>query len=138
MKFAGLILICASFSLALLLPALGVVKFPTLPPNAPDAPPSLNGQLTGLNPQTNGSIDAPTPGLLAATAASTTDPSAPQTSLTDQTLNNQPYNDKLGKIPFTQIQSQRVALGAWVLLVPTLLIGLAMWTFSPPPKGAKS
>jgi hypothetical protein len=94
--------------------------------------------LTGLNPQTTGGLDAPTPGLLAATAASTTDPSAPQTSLNDQSLINQPYNDKLGKIPFTHINSQRVALGAWVLLVPTLLIGLAMWTFSPPPKGAKS
>jgi hypothetical protein len=137
MKFAGLILICASFSLALLLPALGVVKFPTLPTNSPGTPTNLNGQSTGLSPQTNGSLDAPTPGLLAATAASTSDPSNPQ-SLNDQSLNTQPYNDKLGKIPFTQIQSQRVALGAWVLLVPTLLVGLAMWTFSPPPKGAKS
>lgn len=137
MKFAGLILICASFSLALLLPALGVVKFPTLHSNSPNPTLNLNGQLTGLNPQTNGYPDAPTPGLLAATAASTSDPANTQ-SLNDQSLNSQPYNDKLGKIPFTQIQSQRVALGAWVLLVPTLLVGLAMWTFSPPPKGAKS
>lgn len=139
MKFAGLILICASSSLALLLPALGVVKFPMLNEN----------QATAANfTSTQSDIpDAQTPGLQAAaesSAASILNPNAPNPGL-PVTYNgdglpttSNPLSNQLGKLPFTDIQTQKVGLGAWLLLAPTLLVGLAMWTFSPPPKGSKS
>ena len=146
MKFAGLILICASSSLALLLPALGVVKFPMISENQSATPISSSTQsdTPGLPPS----------GLQAAaesSAASILNPNAPNTGLpvtfngtgqptpsNPQFDNSNQQSNQLGKLPFTDIPTQKVGLGAWLLLAPTLLVGLAMWTFSPPPKGPKS
>lgn len=146
MKFAGLILICASSSLALLLPALGVVKFPMISENQSATPISSSTQsdTPGLPPS----------GLQAAaesSAASILNPNAPNPGLpvtfngtgqptpsNPQFDNSNQQSNQLGKLPFTDIPTQKVGLGAWLLLAPTLLVGLAMWTFSPPPKGPKS
>jgi hypothetical protein len=52
--------------------------------------------------------------------------------------NPTPANDpRLGRIPFTQVPSQKVGLGVWVCLIPVMLLGLGMWTFSPSPRKAK-
>jgi hypothetical protein len=179
MKFTGLILMCAASSLALLLPALGVVKFPVLdnqiaagvaPGSDPDlarassaasaAPYSaasassgtqnqgLPGQLLGQLPsfpdgnragnsggQSNGlgnGDPGTTAGLLAAAQASAG--SAPEGNLDGSQNPNRP---KLGRLPFTEIPSQRLGLGVWLLLVPVQFLGLGMWTFGTSPKRAK-
>jgi hypothetical protein len=146
MKFAGLILICASSSLALLLPALGVVKFPMLSENQSATANHTSTQSDTPNSQT--------PGLQAAaesSASSILNPNAPNPGLPvifnqapqptpsiPQLDNPNTQNNQLGKLPFTDIPTQKVGLGAWLLLAPTLLVGLAMWTFSPPPKSPKN
>jgi hypothetical protein len=178
MKFTGLILMCAASSLALLLPALGVVKFPVLdnqiaagvaPGSDPDlarassassAPYSaasassgtqnqgLPGQLLGQLPsfpdgnragnsggQSNGLENGDpgtTAGLLAAAQASAG--STPEGNL-DGSQN--PNRQRLGRLPFTEIPSQRLGLGVWLLLVPIQFLGLGMWTFGTSPKRAK-
>jgi hypothetical protein len=178
MKFTGLILMCAASSLALLLPALGVVKFPVLdnqiasgvaPGSDPDlarassassAPSSaasassgtqnqgLPGQLLGQLPsfpdgnragnsggQSNGlgnGDPGTTAGLLAAAQASAG--SAPEGHLDGSQNPNRP---RLGRLPFTEIPSQRLGLGVWLLLVPIQFLGLGMWTFGTSPKRAK-
>jgi hypothetical protein len=161
MKFTGLILMCAASSLALLLPALGVVKFPVLdnqiaagvaPGSDPEqaaassaasaAPYSAasarfpdgnragnsGGQSNGLG---NGDPGT-TAGLLAAAQASAG--SAPEGHL-DGSQN--PNRQRLGRLPFTEIPSQRLGLGVWLLLVPIQFLGLGMWTFGTSPKRAK-
>jgi hypothetical protein len=110
MKFTGLILICAASALALLLPALGMVKFPMVetgaPVNAladPSVPPGLP-------------VAAPIPPEAATntTATNTTAPPLGPPSL-------------LGP-PWT---TQKLSLNAWLMLGPVLLLGLALWTFGP-------
>jgi hypothetical protein len=179
MKFTGLILMCAASSLALLLPALGVVKFPVLdnqiaagvaPGSDPDlarsssavssAPYSavsarsgtqnqgLPGQLLGQLPgfpdgnragnsggQSNGlgnGDPGTTAGLLAAAQAS-----AGNAPVGHSDGSQDPNRPKLGRIPFTEIPSQRLGLGVWLLLVPVQFLGLGMWTFGTSPKRAK-
>jgi hypothetical protein len=175
MKFTGLILMCAASSLALLLPALGVVKFPVLdnqiaagvaPGSDPDLAPASSapysaasassgtqnlgqpGQLLGQLPsypdgnragnfggqsQGLGNGDpGTTAGLLAAAQASAG--SAPEGNLDGSQNPNRP---KLGRLPFTEIPSQRLGLGVWLLLVPVQFLGLGMWTFGTSPKRAK-
>jgi hypothetical protein len=161
MKFTGLILMCAASSLALLLPALGVVKFPVLDNQiaagvAPGSDPDLarassaasaapysaasarfpdgnragnsGGQSNGLG---NGDPGT-TAGLLAAAQASAG--SAPE-GHSDGSQN--PNRPRLGRLPFTEIPSQRLGLGVWLLLVPIQFLGLGMWTFGTSPKRAK-
>jgi len=131
MKFIGLILMCAASSMALLLPAIGVVKFPILDQESlqqaqastsQDSPQSTPAQ--NPDPQTS-------TGLLVAAQVSGADnaPQAPQPPA--------PTSELLGKLPFTQIPSQRTGLGIWLLLVPSILLGLAMWTFGSNPKTSK-
>jgi hypothetical protein len=173
MKFTGLILMCAASSLALLLPALGVVKFPVLdnqiasgvaPGSDPDLAPAssapavsarsgtqnqgLPGQLLGQLPgfpdgnragnsggQSNGvgnGDPGTTAGLLAAAQASAG--SAPGGQF-DGSQN--PNRSRLGHLPFTEIPSQRLGLGVWLLLVPVQFLGLGMWTFGTSPKRAR-
>ena len=175
MKFTGLILMCAASSLALLLPALGVVKFPVLDNRiaaggAPGPDPELAaassapysaasarsgtqnqglpGQLLGQLPgfpdgnragnsagESNGVGNGDpgnTAGLLAAAQASVQ--SEPEGNL-DGSQN--PNRQRLGRIPFTEIPSQRLGLGVWLLLVPVQFLGLGMWTFGTSPKRGK-
>ena len=175
MKFTGLILMCAASSLALLLPALGVVKFPVLdnriavggaPGSDPELEPAssapysaalarsgtqnqglpgkLPGQLPGVpdgnragnsagQPKGVGNGDpGTTAGLLAAAQASAQ--SGPEGNL-DGSQN--PNRLRLGRLPFTEIPSQRLGLGVWLLLVPVQFLGLGMWTFGTSPKRGK-
>lgn len=168
MKFWGLILICASSSLSLLLPALGLVKFPMQPHPVGDAtsaqwpnvPPNLNtpsdgripnalgAQPTGMSndPRNagpwagNGIAALPSPSGPAPRESPTLPVSAP---LLPRALgpNGSPANVAsdppslaLGKLPFTQVPTQKVGLGIWLLLGPLMLLGLAIWTLSPGPR----
>jgi hypothetical protein len=131
MKFIGLILMCAASSMALLLPAIGVVKFPIL-----DQASLQQAQAsTSQDPLQSTPAQNPDPqtsaGLLVAAQVSGADnaPQAPQPPA--------PTSELLGKLPFTQIPSQRMGLGVWLLLVPSILLGLAMWTFGSNPKTSK-
>jgi len=135
MKFMGLIVMCAASCIALLLPAAGVVKFPVLDQ-------ATLQSLSVPNADQNGGT---------ATHAQATDPQASagllvaaQVSAQDNAAAGQPNSASLpgarkllGKIPFTQVPSQRVGLGVWLLLLPAMLIGLGMWTFGSSPKASK-
>ena len=151
MKFTGLILICASSCLALILPAIGVVHFPkrvlpqssetqssTFPTSTPVSTPNGGGspqsnfpnstQWTQASPQRDflpnsiNAIQSPFPAQQS-TAATPAAPMEPATlNLSD------------GSPP----ESQKFGMGVWLLLAPVCLIGLAMWTFSPNPSGVKS
>jgi hypothetical protein len=117
MKFTGLILICAASALALLLPALGMVKFrmvetgpavtasvdPSLPPGRPVAVPSSH-----------------VPNQLAPA------PIQPEAAL-NSTAPHQGPPALLGP-PWT---TQKLSLNAWLMLGPVLLLGLGLWTFGP-------
>lgn len=132
-KFTGLILICAASALALLLPALGVVKFPmvsgmivpgTIVPGTSQVnPPSLSETNVGLPPTIPQATipqaaipQAVPPGLLTGTNVAGT-PAAASDS-----------GPILFGPPWTK---QKVGLNVWLLLGPVLVIGLVMWTFAP-------
>jgi len=129
MKFMGLILMCAASSMALLLPAMGVVKFPVLDESTLQSLVGEAGDAENRDPQTS-------PGMLVAAQVSG-QPSNPEATGLQRNTSGSTKTEYLGKIPFTQIGSQRVGLGVWLLLLPTILLGLAMWTFGSSPKSSK-
>jgi hypothetical protein len=113
MKFTGLILICATSALALLLPALGMVKFPMVDVRSessvaidPSAPPGLPVATPGLS---GGMPSSPTD----SSTAPTTAPSAPASLLGP---------------PWTR---QKLSLNAWLMLGPVMLLGIGLWTLAP-------
>lgn len=144
MKFMGLILMCAASSMALLLPAMGVVKFPVLDQAAAE---SLATQpTTGLSsanlPPLSSDPQASAGMLVAAQVSGQDNASSTGGALGNSDPNargttNLDPNYALGKIPFTQIGSQKVGISVWLLLLPTLLVGLTMWTFGSSPKSSK-
>jgi hypothetical protein len=116
MKFTGLILICATSSLALLLPALGMVKFPMVDQRkmasgtiAPSLPP---GQLSGRPVAVSDLGALPVDAAVANTAIPASDGQPPSL---------------LGP-PWTK---QKIGLNAWIMLGPVLLLGIVLWTFAP-------
>ncbi len=154
MKFTGLILICASSCLALILPAIGVVQFPktmqpqsslmqtstfptSTPTSTPVSAPSNAGSAQSNFPNSPQWTPAsPQRDFLPNSLNSTTSPfpthqssAATPTASIDQTTPN--LSD--GSPP----TGQKFGMGVWLLLAPVCLIGLAMWTFSPNPSGAK-
>jgi len=131
---------CAASCMALILPALGVVKFPVLDKSAlqslatqtQNAIPPANPTQINADPQTSA-------GMLVAAQVSGQDNTSIANGPNDQTT-QQPNSSptlSLGKIPFTQVASQKVGLGVWLLLLPTMLLGLTMWTFGSSPKTSK-
>lgn len=146
MKFTGLILICASSCLALILPAIGVVQFPKLsqtihattetggiptsfPFGVQKPPGSYPNNLPWTQttpprdflPNSNNATYSPFPAAILPPGSTQTPlegAAAPAPHVTDAT----PPGNKLG-------------MGIWLLLAPVCLIGLAMWTFSPNPSG---
>lgn len=134
MKFMGLILMCAASIMALVLPALGVVKFPVLDQQALQA---LSAKAESLSQSQEASaltVDPQaSPGLLVAAQVSGEQNPPGALPLPDKPSLGGP---DLGKIPFTQIDSQKIGLGVWLLLLPALLVGLGMWTFGSSPKAS--
>ncbi|MFN7738554.1 MAG: hypothetical protein ACK52S_10705 [Pirellula sp.] len=149
MKFTGLILICASSCLALLLPAIGLVKFPILP-NQASGVAQASGSAQGVSGAPGGlpvsapnstadlnslaGIGAPTGGGTGISDGGGANPWGIPIGSTDpspETLG------ALGKLPFTDIHTQKYGLGAWLLLGPMTLLGLALWTFAPRPSSSR-
>jgi hypothetical protein len=139
MKFTGLILICASSCLALILPAIGVVQFPSKVRSAKQLPISLN--LPSESPQQ-------AQALVAAPASNGTgwEPATPSTrpsgqlpnaaspfptSLQPQASAQPTPTDQVGLVE--KSSTSKLGMGVWLLLGPIILIGLALWTFSPNP-----
>ena len=148
MKFTGLILICATSCLALILPAIGVVQFPksrdsqastvSLPPTQAfpittqsglGAAPTNQSWSQTLPP--NGQPTSP----FAATLPGSPNSQAPITAQSPMDAagqwNGAPQGDGTSS-------TTKFGMGLWLLLAPVCLIGLAMWTFSPNPSGTKS
>jgi len=146
MKFTGLVLICATSCLALILPAIGVVHFPkvqlstasgsnTAGPTAsvpvttriapnpiPNSTPWTQATpQQEFKPSLNGIPDSPFPGSPLLPAALPQPDLAPPASLGAD----------------AEIASNKFGMGIWLLLAPVCLIGLAMWSFSPNPSVTK-
>jgi len=139
MKFIGLILICASSCLALILPAIGVVQFPSevrsakqlpislnLPSESPQQPqalvaaPASNG--TGWEPATPSIMP---PGQLPNAASPFPPPLQPQVSAQPSPTDQVELVEKSS--------TSKLGMGVWLLLGPICLIGLALWSLSPNP-----
>jgi hypothetical protein len=151
MKFVGLILICASSCLALILPAIGVVHFPKTPQGQPSMLPTSNFPTSTPYSEMNssGSPQSNYPNSTPWTPAPLQRDSVPETVNT--------ANPSSGPFPSPFPQqttvptpsaatnspeanapaSQKFGMGVWLLLAPACLIGLAMWTFSPNPSGVR-
>lgn len=155
MKFTGLILICATSCLALILPAIGVVHFPKNLTSAQTATSLAPSQGFPVMAQSAlGSTPATQPWTRELPPAS--QPASPfPASALPPSLGLPPNPTSLP--PFTSptpigaaVQMQgvqnadgttastnKLGLGIWLLLAPVCLIGLAMWSLSPNPSGAK-
>lgn len=155
MKFTGLILICASSCLALILPAIGVVHFPQATPYASAGlePPTFATSAPVSAPQSPGSIQSNVP------SPSQWKPAMPQRDFLPESLNSPPQQSATSPFssgspepsrgaytpqgtetnlpPTSTPAGQKFGMGVWLLLAPICLIGLAMWTFSPNPSGGK-
>ena len=148
MKFTGLILICASSCLALLLPAIGLVKFPFLTTQA-SGPTQASADPAGLpvsalsngmaNPNALGGLGSPSSGGAGGggTANSNGGGANPWGIPIGSTDPLPEPLGALGKLPFTDIPTQKYGLGAWLLLGPMALVGLALWTFSTRPSSSR-
>jgi hypothetical protein len=110
MKFTGLILMCAASSLALLLPAMGVVHFPMTNPSSLSQP-----------------ANALPPSGLAVAVPGSSPADSPGDGVEASRLTTESVPSLLGP-PWTK---QKLGLNAWLLLGPVLLLGLGLWTFGP-------
>jgi hypothetical protein len=128
-----------------------VVKFPVLdsttPPTLAASPQDPSNNTSSMAPNALGSNplgsnpllpDAQaSAGLLIAAQVSAQDNAQAASTPVENGPSSSTTSHPLGKIPFTQIGSQRVGIGVWLLLMPTLLVGLGMWTFGSSPKTSK-
>lgn len=141
MKFTGLILICASSCLALILPAFGVVQFPKSSVSAKYPSGSSVSTNSGLPPASsfpNAFQGGNTPSANLAGSFSEILPGAnlPPTE--------SPLPPSLGGNSENQIANHskrtlsKFGMGVWLLLGPVCLIGLGMWSFSRNPSSSKS
>ncbi len=139
MKFAGLIIICASSCLALILPAIGVVHFPKAVRSAKPLPVSL--LLSPQSPQQPQALFAPPASSGTSWAPAT--PSVMQTELLPNpaspfppTMRSQDSaqptsTEEAGLVE--KYPASKIGIGVWLLLCPVCLIGLAIWSLSPNP-----
>ncbi len=135
MKFTGLILICATSCLALILPAIGVVQFPKSQMTNPAAPP---GFLTNAPQNQNNPVWNPAVNRQDFSSSSNVMPN-PSTPFPNQPLPS--YNQTTPMIqqpsqPQVAPQGNKLGMGIWLMLAPVCLLGLAMWTFAPNPSGS--
>ena len=147
MKFTGLILICASSCLALILPAIGAIQFPKLnqtthptratggipasfpfdvqniPAHNPNNPSwGQPASQRDFLPNSNNITNSPFPSAIFPSGSPTQTPLAAPVAPATPVADAAPDGNKLG-------------MGIWLLLAPVCLVGLAMWTFSPNPTG---
>ena len=153
MKFTGLILICASSCLALILPAIGVVQFPSFVRSAAQLP---TAQLTAAQLPVSHNLTSATPqqpqALFALPASSGTGWEPANSSVRQaEGLPNaaSPFPPSLqpqfSSLPTPTDQAtmvekspaSKLGMGVWLLLGPVCLLGLALWTFSPNPSAGK-
>lgn len=147
MKFTGLILICATSCLALILPAIGVVHFPKARLAA--SPDSVAGSSTVSFHITTQNAPGPSSNNLPwtpATSQQEINPSLygmPNSPFASSTLPSatlpQPHSTNPATLaPEAPISNNKLGMGIWLLLAPICFIGLAMWTFSPNPSVGRS
>ena len=148
MKFTGLILICASSCLALILPAIGVVQFPkatqthfagteaqTLPASTPVWTQSnSNPANIPIQPNPQWKPASPQRDFLPETIERTPSP-FPVAPATQPIY--QPTLANVNSQGTATATNPKFGMGIWLLLAPACLIGLALWTFSPNPSGVK-
>ena len=155
MKFTGLILICATSCLALILPAIGVVHFPktlestsrpsglALSQGFPVMAQSVLGSTPTNQPWTQelpfaSQPNSPFPGsALPPSSRLPPNPTSmpPFTSPTPMDATGQMQGAQ--NADGTTANDNKLGLGLWLFLAPVCLVGLAMWTFSPNPSGVK-
>ncbi len=141
MKFTGLILICAASCLALILPAIGVVKFPVVDQNYSQ----LTEFQSNVN-QGNALLNGFTTTEASNSSQSSLGPNGtlPVRTMTDlisnsgQTTPNNPTSSGATNSQEFSIASQRLGMSIWLLLGPTALVGLIMWTIFPAPRSNSS
>ena len=145
MKFTGLILICASSCLALILPAIGAIQFPKL--NQTTHPPTATGEIPASFPFVVQNIPAPNPNNPSwAQARSQRDFLPNSNNITNSPFPaatfppGSPSQTPLAApvAPATPVadaapNGNKLGMEIWLVLAPVCLIGLAMWTFSPNP-----
>ncbi len=160
MKFTGLILICATSCLALILPAIGVVHFPKNGSSTPSAttlapsqsfpvmaqstlgsPPATQPWTQDLPPASQ--PNSPFPGSALPNLGLPPSPGSPPNPTSLPPFTNLTPMDATGQLQGVQnadgtnASTNKLGMGIWLLLAPVCLIGLAMWSLSPNPSGAK-
>jgi hypothetical protein len=116
-KFLSLILMCATSSLALVLPAIGVVSFPR--------------QLTDHSAFQ--SMDQ-APRL----ESSSILPGQPSFAVSAPYPNSEGMPPSLGNSPLVPNAAvNKMGMGLWLLLVSTWFVSLFLWTISPAPGASK-
>ena len=164
MKFTGLILICATSCLALILPAIGVVHFPKTSESLSAASSIASSQGLPVSTQSGmgfSPTNLPWSQVLPPSSQQALPPSSQQASpfqastmppsLMPPGPTSQPpmtsqaamdaagqFNGSAPQLDGTANSGGKLGMGVWLMLVPVCLIGLAMWTFAPNPSGAKS
>ena len=143
MKFTGLILICASSCLALILPAIGVVQFPKSQHSAygmmatdlSRSVPIMTQNIPGpaqYNMPANPQRDVLPYSMLPNTTSIPTSP-FPSSALPPPSITQTELPPGIVAAP----TGNKSAMGIWLLLGPVCLLGLALWTLSPNPSGSK-
>jgi len=138
LKFLSLILMCATSSLGLLLPAVGVVKFPPpLANSAAEGAIPANLQAPSPNPATGISPTYTANGL--PVSASANDAFLPPSLSGNSTLPNPtlPAPDHLSFFS-PGAGGQKLGTGLWLLLVPFWFLSLLLWTIAPNPGVSKN
>ena len=141
MKFTGLILICASSCLALILPAFGVVHFPKSSVTAKNPPGAAVSTNSGLPPASSFPNAFQGGNTQSANLAGSFSEILPGANLPSR---ESPFPPSLSGNSENQIANNsnrtfsKFGLGVWLLLGPVCLIGLGMWSFSRNPSSSKS
>lgn len=141
-KFLSLILMCATSSLALILPAIGVVSFPRqlIDPSASHTLQTTSLQPVNAIPQNGvailpgGSWPPPgsnnTPGLPGPGGFPISAP-APNMDGFPPSLTTNSSSESGGQLPTTTVN--KMGMGLWLVLLSTWLLALFVWGIAPSP-----
>ncbi len=147
MKFTGLILICAASTLALVLPAIGVVRFP-MAVNSTKSDPAITVPVSKAGTsslQVLAGMQSPSMNSLPPNSSSNSSfsgdflpgnppPSGGLLSHLQMPSNETTGETAAGEEPTPASGSNLLGMGAWLLLGPVGLLGLILWVISPEPK----